>query len=274
MFVCGRRVVRFVYRLYNDDCLKVMPELEVASVDLILCDLPYGTLNKTNPNAQWDKPLPFDTLWENYSRVLKPNGVVALFGQGVFFAELILSNRGAFRYDLVWDKQLTSDFLNADKKPMRVHEQIAIFYNGTPTYNPQMTRGKPLHGKGMKYKQGIKNSAYGNFKVQAQSQTYNADGTVDKYPTTLISVPKPHPSVAVHTTQKPVELLEWLIRTYTNEGDLVLDNCMGSGSTGVAALNTNRNFIGIESDSDYYKIASDRIKDSESIVTLNLDELI
>ena len=263
-----------MYKLYKGDCLEIMPELEAQSVDLILCDLPYGTLNKSNPKAQWDTPLPFDKLWENYNRLLKPDGVAVLFGQGVFFAKLILSNETDFRYDLVWDKHLPSDFLNSGKKPMRVHEQIAVFYSGKPTFNPQMTKGKPLHGKGSKNKNVLANSAYGNFKVQAQSQTYNADGTVDKYPTTLISVPKPHPSVAVHTTQKPVELLEWLIRTYTNEGDLVLDNCMGSGSTGVAALNTNRNFIGIESDSDYYKIASDRIKDSESIVTLNLDELI
>lgn len=250
-----------MYKLYSDDCLKVMPTLESHSIDMILCDLPYGVLNKSNEEAQWDKPLPFGELWDNYNRLIKPNGVIALFGQGLFFAELILSNKDDFRYDLVWDKQLTSDFLNANKKPMRVHEQIAIFYKGTPTYNPQMTIGKPLHSKGTRYKLGGSNSAYGAYGVVEQRQTITDDGCAEKYPTSLLSFQKPHPSKAVHTTQKPTELLDWLIRTYTNEGDMVLDNCMGSGSTGVSAVQLNRGFIGIEASERYFKIAKQRIDD-------------
>lgn len=192
--------------LRQGDCLELMKDIPDKSIDMILCDLPYGvTQNKQ------DITLPFDKLWENYERIIKDNGAILLFGQGTFYVDLVNSNRKLFRYDLVWDKQLTSGFLNAKRMPLRQHEQIAVFYKKLPTYNPQFKHGKP------------------------------------------------HPSIAKHRTEKPVALLEYLIKTYTNEDDLVLDNCMGSGSTGVACINTNRNFIGIELSEEYYNIAKERI---------------
>ena len=238
--------------LRQGDCLEVMKEIPDKSVDMILCDLPYGvTKNKI------DIPLPFDLLWKQYNRIIKENGCIALFGQGLFFVDLINSNRKMFRYDLVWDKVLISGFLNAKRMPLREHEQIAIFYKKLPTYNPQFTTGNPLHGKGTAYKfNQLVNNNYGRFNKTEDLRK----GETNKYPKSILKFSKPHPSVAKHATEKPVELLEYLIKTYTNEGNLVLDNCMGSGSTGVACVNTNRNFIGIELDENYFNIAKQRIK--------------
>ena len=162
-----------------------------------------------------------------------------------------------FRYDLVWDKELVSGFLNAKRMPLRRHEQVAVFYKHLPTYNPQFTQGKPLHSKGTSYKEKeLTNNNYGDFKTTNDDRA----GSTEKYPTTIMKFQKPHPSVCVHPTEKPVALLEYLVKTYTNEGDVVLDNCMGSGSTGVACKNTNREFIGMELDEDYYKLACERMK--------------
>ena len=236
------------------DCLEVMKDIPDKSIDMILCDLPYGvTANKK------DVALPFDKLWEQYCRVIKDNGCIVLFGQGLFFVDLIKSNVQMFRYDIVWDKSLTSGFLNAKRMPLRQHEQLAIFYKKQPTYNPQFTQGKPLHGKGTAYKtKQPQNNNYGFF----ENTEDNRKGCTDKYPTSIFRFSKPHPSKAVHPTQKPVALLEYLIKTYTNEGETVLDNCMGSGSTGVACVNTNRNFIGIELDENYFNIAKERIEEA------------
>ena len=233
--------------LFNDDCLKILPTLPDKSVDFILCDLPYGvTRNKL------DIPIPFDKLWVQYERIIKDNGAIALFGQGLFYVDLVNSNRKIFRYDLIWDKVLTSGFLNSKRMPLRQHEQIAIFYKKLPTYNPQFTEGKPLHGKGNAYKnKEHKNQNYGEFKQLDDVRK----GSTQKYPTSILSFPKPHPSVAKHRTQKSVECCEWLINTYTNENDIVLDNCMGVGTTGVACKNTNRRFIGIEINKDDYDTA-------------------
>lgn len=241
--------------LIQGDCLYLMKKIPDSSVDMILCDLPYGvTQNKI------DKCISFDKLWAEYERVIKPNGCIALFGQGLFYVDLVNSNRKMFRYDFVWDKKLTSGFLNAKRMPLRRHEQIAIFYKKQPTYNPQFTKGKPLHSKGINYiNKEPKNQNYGVFYNTADERK----GCTDKYPTSIIAFKKPHPSVAKHPTQKPVELLEYLIKTYTNEGDIVLDNCMGSGSTGVACINTGRNFIGIELDEKYFNIAKERIKEAK-----------
>lgn len=228
------------------DCLELMKEIPDKSVDMILCDLPYGvTQNKK------DVALPFDKLWQQYNRIIKDNGCIALFGQGLFFIDLVNSNRKNFKYDLVWDKVLTSGFLNAKRMPLRQHEQIAIFYKKQPTYNPQMRVGEINHSKG-RPKQNLNNN-YGEYNFIESKQ----DGL--KYPTSVISKSKPHPSIAKHPTEKSVELLEWFIKTYTNGNELVLDNCMGSGSTGVACVNTNRNFIGIELDEKYFNIAKERI---------------
>ena len=238
--------------LRQGDCLELMRDIPNNSVDMILCDLPYG---KTQNEK--DVRLPFDRLWDIYKRIIKDTGCIALFGQGTFFVDLVNSNRKMFRYDIVWDKQLKSGFLNAKKMPLRQHEQIAILYKKTPTYNPQFSKGKPLHSRGTSYKnKEAKNQNYGKFGVTDDIRA----GSTDKYPTSILTFAKSHPSVAVHRTEKPVALLEYLIKTYTNEGDTVLDNCMGSGSTGVACINTNRNFIGIELDGEYFDIAKKRLE--------------
>lgn len=239
------------------DCLEIMKEIPDKSVDMVLCDLPYGvTQNKL------DLIIPFEPLWEQYERVIKDNGIILLFAQGLFYVDLVNSNRKLFRYDLTWDKVLKSGFLNANKMPLRQHEQIAVFYKKLPTYNPQFFKGTPSHSQGEKclVKDNV-NQNYGKYKVVKT----NTD-TDDKYPTSIISFPKPHPSVAKHPTQKPVDLLEYLIKTYTNENDTVLDNCMGSGSTMVACLNTNRNGIGIELEEKYFNIAKERV-DGEQVKT-------
>lgn len=237
--------------LYKGDCLKLMKDIHDKSVDMILCDLPYGTTNHTD-----DIRIPFEPLWKEYERVIKDSGVIALFGQGTFYVDLVNSNRRLFRYDLVWDKQLTSGFLNAKRMPLRQHEQIAIFYKSLPTYNPQFSIGKPLHSKGKSYlDKPIKNQNYGKFNATDDSRK----GSTEKYPTSILEFAKPHPSIAKHRTEKPISILEYLIKTYTNENETVLDNCMGSGSTGVACMNTNRNFIGIELDEQYFNIAQERI---------------
>lgn len=248
-------------KLYQGDCLELMKQISDKSIDMILCDLPYGVLNKTNKNTKWDCVLSWDKLWEQYERIIKDNGAILLFGQNLFFIDLVNSNRKMFKYDLVWDKQLTSGFLNAKKMPLRKHEQIAVFYKKAPIYNPQFTEGKPLHSKGISYKnKEIKNNNYGDFRQTED----NRKGSTQKYPVSILSFMKPHPSTTIHPTQKPVALLEYLIKTYTNECETVLDNCMGSGSTGVACVNTNRNFIGIELDENYFNIAKERIENERN----------
>lgn len=238
-------------KLYNGDCLEVMKVIPDKSIDAIICDLPYGTTQNKS-----DIILPFDKLWAQYERIIKDNGAIVLFGQGLFFVDLINSNRKLFRYDLVWDKQLISGFLNANRMPLRVHENIAVFYKQLPIYNPQYTEGKPLHSKGNSYlNKECKNENYGKFEMTDDSRA----GSTQKHPKSIISFQKPHPSKAQHRTEKSIEMLEWLIKTYTNEGDTVLDNTMGSGTTGVAAVNLNRSFIGIEKDEAYFKIAEQRI---------------
>lgn len=239
-------------KLYNGDCLEVMKDIPDKSIDMILCDLPYGvTQNKK------DIALPFDRLWEQYERIIKDNGAIVLFGQGTFYIDLVNSNRKLFRYDLIWDKVLTSGFLNAKRIPLRQHEQIAVFYKKLPVYNPQFSKGKPLHGKGTSYKnKEHKNNNYGEFKQLNDVRK----GSTIKYPTSILKFQKVHPSKAIHPTEKAIELMEYLIKTYTNENDTVLDNCMGSGTVGISAVKNNRNFIGIELDENYFNIAKERIE--------------
>jgi site-specific DNA-methyltransferase (adenine-specific) len=246
-------------KLIKGDCLIEMGKIPDKSIDMILCDLPYEVLNKENKNASWDRILPFEKLWEQYNRIIKDNGAIVLFGQGMFTANLMMSNPKMWRYNLVWDKVLTSGFLNAKRMPLRSHEDICVFYKSTPTYNPQMSVGKPLHGKGVSYKsKELTNNCYGNLGATKDVRK----GSTEKYPTSIVRFQKPHPSCAVHPTQKSKELCEWLIKTYTNEGETVLDNCMGSGSTGVACIRTKRKFIGIEMNEEYFDIAKKRIKEA------------
>lgn len=242
-----------INKIHNMDCIEGMKAIPAKSIDMILCDLPYG---KTQNDE--DKPLPFKPLWEQYERIIKDNGAILLFGQGTFFVDLVNSNRKLFRYDLVWNKVLTSGFLNANRMPLRQHEQIAVFYKKLPTYNPQFSQGKPLHSKGVSYKyKPIKNQNYGQFNATDDCRK----GSTEKYPTSILYFAKSHPSVAKHRTEKPVALLEWLIKTYTNAGETVLDNCMGSGSTAIACINTNRNFIGFEISKEQYESAEKRIQE-------------
>lgn len=237
--------------LHNRDFLDVLKQIQHNTVDMILCDLPYG-----RTQCPWDTIIPFDELWKNYNRIIKDNGAIVLFADGLFMAELMLSNKKNWRYNLVWDKVLTSGFLNANKQPLRQHEEIVVFYKKQPTYNPQKIKGQKNHSKG-----SVKVSANNNYNKSDFVDNKDILGDM-KHPKSILTFSKPHPSVMVHPTQKPVELLEWLIKTYTNEGDLVLDNCMGSGSTGVACVNTNRNFLGIEMNEEYYKIAENRINEA------------
>ena len=235
--------------------MQLMDRIEDKSIDLILCDLPYGiTQNKS------DVTIPFDKLWKQYERVIKDNGAILLFASSVFYVDLVNSNRKLFRYDLVWDKKLVSGFLNAKRMPLRQHEQIAVFYKKLPTYHPQMRCGSPLHTRGEKYKDKmVVNNNYGKYCASNDDRAC----CTEKYPTSILSFQKPHPSVAKHRTEKPVELLEYLVRTYSNENDIILDNCMGSGSTGVACVNTCRKFIGIEIDPDCFVIARNRMEEME-----------
>jgi DNA modification methylase len=234
-------------KLYKGDCLVEMNKIADKSVDMILCDLPYGTTQN-----KWDSIIPFNKLWEQYNRIIKDNGAIVLFCDGLFQAKLILSNESMWRYNLVWNKVLSTGFLNANRMPMRIHEEISVFYKNLGTYNPQKFKGNPLHGRGS-------GKNFNTFNCYGVHSFVDNAGNTDKYPVSILEFQKPHPSKGLHPTEKPTDLLEYLILTYTNENETILDNCMGSGSTGVAAVNTNRNFIGIELDDNYFSIAEDRI---------------
>lgn len=247
-------------KIYNEDCMKGMKHIFNNSIDCIICDLPYGILNKKNKHAQWDKMLPLDKLWQHYNRIIKDNGVIVLFGQGMFTAQLMMSNQKMWRYNLVWDKVLKSGFLNANRMPLRQHEDILVFYNKQPVYNPQFTEGMPLHSKGVSYKnKEHKNRNYGKINVVDDYRK----GSTQKYPSSILKFEKTHPSKSLHPTQKPVALIEWLIKTYTNEFETVLDNCMGSGTTAIACINTNRNYIGFEIEKEYYNLSIRRVQEHQ-----------
>ena len=244
--------------IYNGDCLQIMSDIEAGSIDMILCDLPYGILNKRNEKAKWDSPIDLEKLFAEYSRIIKQNGAIVLFGAGAFTAELIIAGKQLYRYSLVWDKVQKTGFLNANRMPLRQHEDLAVFYKKPPVYNPQMRKCAPHERNHAKGRLDVEheNSCYGKFKMVENKRT------LEKYPTSIISIPKEHKiGELYHPTQKPVALLEWLIKTYTLPGETVLDNCMGSGSTGVAAVNTGRKFIGIELSEKYYSIAKGRINE-------------
>ena len=229
------------------DCLELMKEIPDGSVDMILCDLPYGTTK-----APWDNKIDIDALWIQYKRIIKENGAIVLFSQMPFGAELIMSNKKMFRYEIIWHKTRPSGYLNSKKMPLRIHENLLVFYKHLPTYNPQMTDGKPYrHGE------SIRSELYGkHLKVETISNG-------KRFPTDVLRIPNGNHN-NFHSTQKPIPLLEWIINTYTNEDDVVLDNCMGSGSTCVAAINTNRKYIGFEIDGAVFNVAEQRIKKAES----------
>lgn len=282
-----------INKIYNMDCLEGMQKIEDKSIDMILCDLPYGiTQNK------WDELIPLTDyvvngkrilhkedyllqkykegvncketleswerehkkgLWYYYNKIIKDNGAIVLFGNQPFTSFLVMNNLKHFRYSMVWIKNKFSDFLNANRKPMKVNEDILVFYKKQPTYNPQYTYGEPYKRWNT---QGAvdKQTNYGKHKMNISQ----SDGK--RLPLTVLyfnRVERP-----IHPTQKPVDLCEYLIKTYTNEGETVLDNCMGSGTTAIACINTNRNFIGFELSSEYCEIAEERIRNLNKQVSL------
>lgn len=240
-------------KLLQGDCLELMKDIPDKSIDMILCDLPYEqTRNK------WDIIIPFEPLWEQYKRIIKDRGAIVLFANGMFTADLMESNRKMWHYNLIWEKTTVTGFFNAKKMPLRQHEDICVFYKKLPTYNPQKTTGHPRKVSTSKHKRNCKQSSnYGESKPTTYDST-------ERYPTSVLKFKTDKQKEGFHSTQKPIKLLEYLIKTYTNEGDTVLDNCMGSGSTVCAALNTNRNVIGIEKEKDIFSLAKERIEKREN----------
>ena len=249
-------------KLYCGDCLEVMKEIPDKSIDMILCDLPYGTTA-----CSWDSVIPFEPLWEQYNRIIKDNGVVALFGSGTFTSKVMLSNMKNYKYKWVWVKRTPTNFVHAKNRPMSKHEDILIFSKAP------MGHISLLGEKRMKYNpQGLielnkvvktSSNKFGSVVGVRKSQKEYFKRDYTNYPTdVLVGFPESTSTKKICTSEKPVSLLEYLIKTYTNEGDTVLDNCMGSGSTGVACKNVGRDFIGIELDEKYFQIAKERIENA------------
>ena len=229
-------------KLLHGDCLELMGEIPDGSVDMVLCDLPYGTTQN-----KWDSVIPFEPLWAHYKRICK--GAIVLTATQPFTSALVASNSRDFRYEMVWEKSSVTGHLNAHRRPMRTHEDVLVFSDFSPPYYPQ-----GLQPYGETQKRGNNGTNFG----KSGTENYQA---FTNYPRSIIRIA--NDSKPVHPTQKPVALMEYLIRTYTNEGETVLDNCMGSGTTGVACINTGRDFIGIEQDDKYFAIAKQRIESAQ-----------
>lgn len=230
-----------------------MKDIFDKSIDMILCDLPYGTTKN-----KWDSIIPLDIIWKQYERIIKDNGVICLFAQSPFDKVLGCSNLKLLRYEWIWEKDNGTGFLNAKKMPLKIHENILIYYKKQPIYNPQMRKGF----KSYKCKQG---SGSSNWNYNENFGGHITENNGERFPIDIIHFQRD--KTKMHPTQKPIALLEYLVKTYTNEGDVVLDNCMGSGSTGVACVNTNRNFIGIELDENYFNIAKERIENAKNCLS-------
>ena len=243
------------YGLYNMDCLVGMKYIADKSIDMILCDLPYGTTR-----CHWDAIIPFDKLWEQYNRIIKDNGAIVLFGTEPFSSHLRLSNLKHYKYDWIWDKVKGTGFLNAKKQPMKNHEVISVFYKKQCTYNPIKTQGH-IKKKAFRRKHH-QTDVYGDMN---NDHLYES---TERYPRSIQIFSTDTQKSTLHPTQKPLALCEYLIKTYTNEGDVVLDNCMGSGTTAIACMNTKRNFIGFELDEEYYKSASERLEGHTAQVSI------
>ena len=256
MFDVGSSLYLMVNKLYEKDCLECMRDIPDKSIDMILCDLPYGMTQN-----QWDWYIPLDLLWKQYLRIIKDNGAIVLTSQGLFTAQLILSQPKIFKYKWVWEKSKSTNFLNAKKQPLRKHEDICVFYKKQPVYHPQMVQGTP-YDKGVR-----KNQLSGNY---GDFQPVHVSSAGERYPTDVIYIKTAESEgKVVHPTQKPIALGRYFIRTYSNPGDVILDNTFGSGSFLVAALMEGRNFIGIEKNEDvalfkkehinYIEIARERL---------------
>lgn len=234
--------------VHEGDCLELMRDIPDKTVDMILCDLPYGTTRN-----KWDSIIPLDELWAQYERVIKDNGAIVLTAQTPFDKVLGVSNLKLLRYEWIWKKTAASGFLNAKRMPLKNHENVLVFYKRLPTYNPQYTNGEPYSYR----KDGISSTNYGD--------SAGTDLIVNEGKRHPLTVQTFQGERGLHPTQKPVALFELFIKSYTNEGDVILDNCIGSGTTGVAAINTNRNFIGIEQNADFARIANERIAEVAGI---------
>lgn len=233
-------------KLLKGDCLQLMAGMPDNSVDMVCCDMPYGTTK-----CRWDTTICLETLWLHYNRVVKPDGAIILFAQTPFDKVLGSSNLKHLRYELVWEKSHPTGHLNARKMPLKAHENIMVFYRSLPVYNPIFTQGHP---RKVATKRKDESPVYGAQKID--SITYDS---TERYPRSVLKFPSDKQKSNLHPTQKPVALIEWLVKTYSNPGDVVLDNAMGSGTTGVACKNLGRRFIGIELDDHFYKVAKDRI---------------
>ena len=256
------------YKLYHGDCLEVMKNISDKSIDMILCDMPYGMTSRN----KWDIIIPFDKLWNQYTRIIKDNSAIVLFGKQPFTSMMIMSNPKIYKYNMIWRKNLKSGHLNTKRIPMGAYEDIMVFYKKQPIYNPQKI--PRTYQKPSKKSYYTESTNYGRQRgdyIDNQSNWLYPDDVIDyedgvnldalDLENEMLYIKCVHNSSGkLHPTQKPVELLEWLIKTYTDENMTILDNCMGSGSTGVACLNTNRKFIGIEIDENYFNIAKERLE--------------
>ena len=252
-------------KIYNEDCLEGMKRIPDGSVDCVICDLPYGTTRN-----QWDSVIPIDQLWTEYRRITKPNAAIVLFSQQPFTSMLVMSNQKMFKYEWIWEKDSGTGHLNSKFAPMKIHENICVFSksaacyvkdkNKSMVYNPQYRSGKPYKGKG-----GLLGNGNYDTKWQRVVDTFN-DGE-HYFPIDIIKFNRDKEKL--HTTAKPVKLFQYLIRTYSNEGDTILDNCMGSGTTAIAAIREKRNFIGFELNKEYYDKACERIKIEKQQLTLD-----
>ena len=259
----------FINNVFEGDCLEIMKQLPDKSIDMVLCDLPYGTTQN-----KWDSVIPLGELWQQYRRIVKDDGAIVLTSQGMFTAELMVSNPKMFRYKWIWEKSKSTNFLNAKKQPLRKHEDVCVFYRRQPVYHPQMIDGEP-YDKGIRKNQ--MSGSYGDF----QPVHVHSDGK--RYPTDIIYFKTAESEGKVfHLTQKPVELGRYFVRTYTNPGDIVLDNTSGSGSFLVAALLEGRNFIGIEKnenvalfkkgDINYITVTKQRLRDAWNSMSQDVKE--
>lgn len=234
-------------KIIHGDCLDIMPKLPSNSIDMILCDLPYGTTKN-----KWDSVIDLQSLWTQYERVIKDNGAIVLTAQTPFDKVLGASNLKLLRYEWIWEKTSATGHLNAKRMPMKAHENILVFYKKLPTYNPQKTTGhQPVHSYTKNQDDG---SNYGKTKIGI-----HGGGSTERYPRSVLVFPTDKQKEALHPCQKPLALFQYLLKTYTNEGDIILDNCMGSGTTAVAASMLNRNFVGIEKEKEYIDISFQRL---------------
>ena len=235
-----------INKVFNEDCLAGMKRIDDKSIDMILCDLPYGTTA-----CSWDVIIPFDKLWEQYKRIIKDNGAIVLTASQPFTTDVIMSNRDWFKYCWVWNKRKAGNIFLAENQPMKIHEDIIVFSKEKHNYYPIMKK-REMRKVSKNY--GTGQTMGGNYEIEDKTYIYD-----EKYPESIIDISNASQKNKFHPTQKPIELFEYLIKTYTKENELVLDNCMGSGTTAIASLNTNRNFIGFEMNREYFDKTTERI---------------